>query len=219
MMRRVLVIAAALLPVFAIPIVAPAQPGQGGQLGIEATPSTIVFGQSTAISGRLRGRDNENVAVALEANPHPYTRGFQPVGTAVTDARGDYSFRVLPRLNTRYRVVAQRTPPETSDEVAVSVRIRVSIRLSDSTPRRGSLVRFSGGAAPEHDGRIARIQRRTSTGEYRTVARARLADAGDARSTYSRRLRVRRDGVFRVLVPSDGDHATGTSRARAIRVH
>jgi hypothetical protein len=219
MMRRALATCAVLALALAVPVLSPAQPGQGGQLGIQARPDTITFGQSTTISGKLRGRDNENVATVLQENPHPYTGGFQNVATTTTDSNGDYSFRVAPNRNTRYRVVAQRTPAETSDEVFVQVRIRVSIRLSDSTPRRGALVRFSGSAAPEHDGRLARIQRRTSTGDFRTVARTALRDAGDERSTYSRRLRVRRDGVYRVLVPADGDHATGTSRARTIRVH
>ena len=218
-MPRVLVICAVVAAALAVPVLAPAQPGQGGQLGIQARPATVTFGQSTAISGKLRGRDNENVTVALEGKPFPYTGAFEEVATTTTNANGDYSFRVVPTRNTRYRAVARRTPAETSDEVLVQVRIRVSIRLSDSTPRRGALVRFSGSAAPEHDGRVARIQRRTSTGAFRTVARTALQDAGDARSTYSRRLRIRRDGVYRVLVPGDGDHATGTSRARSIRVH
>lgn len=218
-MGRLLAISATALLALCVPVLAPAQQPRGGQLSIQASPSTVTFGQATTISGRLKGRGNEGVAVALEENPHPYTAGFTEIAATVTNARGEYSFRVAPNRHTRYRTVARRTPPETSRERLVEVRIRVSIRLSDPTPRRGALVRFSGSAAPEHDGRIARIQRRTSTGDYRTVARTLLRDAGDLRSAYSRRLRVRRDGVYRVLVPADGDHATGTSRARSIRVH
>ena len=52
-----------------------------------------------------------------------------------------------------------------------------------------------------------------STGSYRTVARATLADTGGACSSYARRLRIRSDGVYRVKVPSgDADHSTGISR-------
>ena len=97
--------------------------------------------------------------------------------------------------------------------------MRVSLRLSDSTPRRGQLVRFSGSVAPAHDGRVVYIQRRTSTGAFRTVGRTTLADAGTSRSVFSRRMRVRSDGVYRARVLGDPDHETGTSATRTATVH
>jgi hypothetical protein len=62
------------------------------------------------------------------------------------------------------------------------------------------------------------LQRRGSGGSYRTVARTGLPEAGEARSTYSRRLRVFRDGVYfaRVL---GGGHLAGTSRRRRIDLY
>ena len=99
------------------------------------------------------------------------------------------------------------------------MRIKVGVRVSDRTPRRGSRVRFSGSVFPAHDGRTALIQRRTRTGSFRTVVRTRLRDAGTARSTYSRRLRIYRDGVYRVKVAGDGDHANGFSSRKSIDVH
>ena len=51
-----------------------------------------------------------------------------------------------------------------------------------------------------------------------TIARPLLRDAGTARSTYSRRVRVFRDGVYRVKVAGDADHVNGFSRARSINV-
>jgi hypothetical protein len=218
-MSRILAVTAAALLALALPVLAPAQqPPRTGDPSISASPETVTFGSATTISGKLRGRDREGVVIVLERNPHPFA-GFTEVGTATTNSRGQYSFRVTPERNTRYRVTARRTPPEMSAEVLVRVRIRVSIRLSDSTPRRGAQVRFSGSAVPAHDGRLVRIQRRTATGTYRTVARTRLRDAGDVRSAYSRRLRIFSDGLYRVHVSGDADHATGVSRVRALRVH
>jgi hypothetical protein len=47
-----------------------------------------------------------------------------------------------------------------------------------------------------------------------------LRDAGDERSRYSRRIRVRSTGTYRVVVVSnDGDHVNGISRPRRLRVH
>jgi hypothetical protein len=102
----------------------------------------------------------------------------------------------------------------------VAVRIRVTRRVSDRTPRVGTRVRFAGTACPEHDGQLAYIQRRTSTGAYRTVARTTLRDTGGVCSKYARKIRVRRDGTYRVRVRSnDQDHITGTSRRIRLDAH
>jgi hypothetical protein len=71
---------------------------------------------------------------------------------------------------------------------------------------------------PQHDGRLVEIQKRRRDGSYKTISHARLRDAGDARSRYSRRVRIRRGGVYRVRAPADTDHATGLSRGRRISV-
>jgi hypothetical protein len=196
------------------------QPGhQGGpnegNLSISAT-SPVVWGRSTTVTGKLTATNpNSGVAVDLQADPYPFEdNGFGTVASGTTDANGDYRLTAKPTSHTRYRAVAKASPPVTSAATTVLVRIRVTFAVSDSTPRAGSLVRFSGTACPEHDGARASIQRRTSTGSYRTVARATLADTGGACSSYARRVRVRSDGVYRVRVESgaDADHSTGTSR-------
>jgi hypothetical protein len=223
--RPLAALAGTLAVALSLPLVAGAShvpghnPPQGGQLSIRASSDPVTFGRSTVISGRLAGNINVGVVVELQENPFPFSGGFRTTATTTTNARGEYSFTVRPNRNTRYRVVARSVPPETSGELLVEVRVRVGLRVSDSTPARGQLVRFSGGVAPEHDGRIVYIQRRTSTGSYVTVARTRLRDAGTERSVYSRRLRVFRDGVFRARVLGHDDHATGTSRRRGLDVH
>lgn len=109
-------------------------------------------------------------------------------------------------------------PPPLAPPPPPATAISVTFRVDDPRPRRGQRVRFFGSVRPPHDGGIVRLQRRGSNGRYRTVARARLRDAGDARSTYSRRLRVFRDGVYRARVPADADHLAGTSRRRRVNV-
>ena len=83
---------------------------------------------------------------------------------------------------------------------------------------RPALVQFAGSVFPAHDGRLALIQRRSSTGRFVTVARTALRDAGDARSSYSRRLRISSDAVYRVKLPGDADHINGFSRLRTVNV-
>jgi hypothetical protein len=196
-------------------------PGQGSADVSIAATSPIVWGKSTAITGSVRGAA-AGVLVDLQSDPFPYSDSeWAKDLTVPTDAKGDYRFNPLPKLNTRYRVVAQTAPPVTSTAATVLVQIRVKFGVSDSTPRRGSLVTFSGTACPAHDGNLVYIQRQSSTGSFGTVARTRLADAGATCSKYSRRLRVYSDGVYRVKVSSaaDGDHMTGVSRRISLDAH
>ncbi len=93
--------------------------------------------------------------------------------------------------------------------------MKVSRRVSDRTPTRGQPVTFSGFVSPAHDGRQVYIQCRNSDGRFVTVAQATLTDAGAERpmsSAYTRTLRIYRDGTFRVMVRSDGDHMRNVSR-------
>jgi len=94
----------------------------------------------------------------------------------------------------------------------------ITLQVSDRTPERGSRVRFFGSVRPQQDGRRVQLQRRARGGSYRTVARIRLSDAGGSRSKFSKRLRMRADGVFRARLPADDDHRTGTSRKRRVNV-
>ena len=215
--------AAALTALAVAPGAAPGQnpkpPRNAPGLTLDVRPSTIVFGENVTVSGRLSGTSSDrNVLVRLEADAsRPYGDAYAPTGaTTRTAPSGNYSFTVAPAQNTQYRAVAESSPPLTSGARLVLVRTRVGLVVSDATPRRGQRVRFSGTVAPAHDGATALIQRRTSTGAFATVARATLRDAGDARSRYGRRIRIRRDGVYRVKVRGDADHVNGFSRERAI---
>jgi hypothetical protein len=190
------------------------------QITVSATPTTITYAQTTDVSGKVTGALKANQKVTLEANPAPYTGGYDDLATAFADANGDYRFTgVKPLLNTRYRVSTGPVPQGTSSELLVKVRIKVVLRLSDRTPRRGQRVKFYGTAAPEHDGRLVYIQRRSNTGRWRTVSRTALRDAGTELSEYSKRIRVRRNGTYRARVYGDGDHVTGTSGRKHARVH
>jgi len=217
--------ALALVLVCAGPAVAakPPKPPKGQpnpNLTIKASAAAVTFGRTVTISGTTKGMA-AGTTVEVHQNPYPYT-GFKPTGkTGVVDPTGNYSIAgVLPQLHTQYKVVAKTSPPQDSANAFVRVRLRVSFKVSDSTPKKGAKVRFFGTVAPEHDGKPVLIQRKTSTGAYRTVARTTLLDNGTASSKYSRKLRIRSRGTYRVVVQSlDQDHDNGTSRSRTLRVH
>jgi len=202
-------------------------PGGGGGGGgattisaLDAKPNPLVFGATTELSGRLSGGSAGNVNLRLEIDTsRPYGDVYRtattPAGaplTATSDRNGRFVFSVRPRRNTQYRAVAQTTPPVTSAARLVLVRPHVGLIVSDTTPRAGSRVRFRGTVRPAHDGRNVLIQRQTSAGGFTTIARTVLRDAGSVYSSYSRRIRVNRDGVYRVKLAGDADHVNGFSR-------
>jgi hypothetical protein len=198
----------------------PKGPKPNPNLTVKVSSPTVTFGKSVTFSGTTK-----NIAagttVDLLQNPYPYSGGFKPSGkTAVVDPAGNYSIAgVVPAMNTQYQVSARTSPRTDSGAAFVQVRLRVSFKVSDSTPARGQKVRFSGTVAPAHDGKPVLIQKKTSTG-YKTVARTTLLDNGTATSKYSKSLRIRRSGTYRVVAqPLDQDHLDGTSRSRTLRVH
>jgi hypothetical protein len=186
-----------------------APPG-GNAVTIAANPKSVAFGKATALTGQVVGPNNANVKLTLQSRP-----------TSVADAAGNYSFGVVPLVNTNYQVVAKTKPETTSPVQRVNVRWALTLKLSDSTPKRGTRVRFSGRVRPADPGASVLIQRRTKTGKFRTVTTALLKPSTTAQgeSVYSKRLRIKRSGVYRVRVPGNGEHATATSRKRKIKVH
>ena len=199
---------------------APTGTEPGGPVTLTATPGAVIFGRATTLAGTVTTKKNAGVSVTLQQQPFPYTGAFADVGQATTDANGAFSFPgVAPQVNTRYRAVAKSKPTATSATLEVKVRLAVTRRVSDATVRSGQVVRFSGNAAPAHVGKLVRIQRRTRTGKFRTVAKTLTRAAAGNRSKYRKRVRIKRSGVYRVRVyPADGDHARGTSAQKRIRV-
>ena len=186
--------------------------GGAGNLTLAAQPTTVTFGRAVTLSGKVTGPNAAGRQVTLRSDPFPFDN-FDNAGNATTNAQGDYSLTQSPTLNTRYQA---RSGNEESAIVTVLVRPRVTLRLSDSTPRRGQRVRFSGRVCPDHDGSRVAIQRRTAAG-FRTVARATLREVPGC-SRFARRLTVRRDGTYRAIIRGHNDHATGISPRRRANV-
>jgi hypothetical protein len=222
-MKRVLAIATLLVVGGAVSAATAEQPSNKGSkkppkepanLSLSAAPNPVKFGRSLSLSGKLSGPNADGRTVTLREDPFPFD-ALVNVDSTSSDAQGNYGFVRSPAANTRYQA---RQGGVESEIVTVAVTPRVSLRLSDRTPAAGKRVRFSGRLCPEHDGGSLEIQRRTAPKQWRTVARATLVDAGSC-SSYARRRRVRRDGVFRTFFAAHDDHAAGGSRARRIDVH
>jgi hypothetical protein len=219
-MRRTTVLVA-LAGALALPAVVAAQ-GQNnqGKISIATSAEKVRFGGTATLSGKLTGKKPTAAqTVAVESLAPPYTGAYATVTTVVSDADGNWSAVVTPAATARWRATAQTTPPRTSDEVTVGVKLKVTRRVSDSTPDAGERVRFRGRVRPAHDGATAKIQRLQADGTWTLVATTTLKDAGDVRSRYAKRVKVGADGTYRVRVPApDADHLLGTSRRKTLDV-
>jgi hypothetical protein len=136
---------------------------------------------------------------------------------------GEFAFPVLPVFKAYWAVVAPDIPGrprEASQGYLVAVRRKVSIRTSTRRPRAGALVRVSGFVSPAYapgPDAVATLQRRNRQGGYRDVRSVPMRTAGPV-SSYRVRVRIRRAGVYRVLVPSTATFSQGASVAVAIHV-
>lgn len=225
-MRRVITLAilacAVLAPVVADAAKPPKSPGNVS-LTMVVRPLAVSYRGPVTVTGQRKGPNHGGKPVGLQANPFPF-KGFKTIAVVKTDSKGNYRFATRPRRHTRYRTVTPE--PATiydtvvkSPEALVHVRLRVGIGLSDATPRRGQRVRFFGSVAPKHNGRKVFIQRRRRDGRWRTVARTLTRNATGNKSAYSKRVLIRRSGVYRVRVRGDADHSTGNSGVRRVVVH
>ena len=192
-------------------------PKNDNQVSLGATPVRVLFGRTTVLAGKVTGADHAGKTVTLQEDGYPFD-GFKASKTTTTAAGGDYSFSVIPALNTRYQVVAKTTPDVQSGVVFVQVVPRVSLAVSDGSIKQGTVVRFTGTVAPAHNGGTVLLQRRASSGSWSTIKTLTLAAAGTSRSSYSTSMRVKSTTVYRTVFKADADHGTGKSKPRTVTV-
>jgi hypothetical protein len=164
------------------------------------TPNPLPFGGTTVLAGQLTGTGNGGREVVLQSNPFPYTQGFKAEGNKlVTDAAGNFSFglKTVP-FNTQYRVSLPDKPGVVSPIVVVSVSVLVSTHLGARTVHRGSKLTFSGALRPAVDGTPIAIQKQNSKGTWVTVAGTVARHNSSTSSVYSKRVKIRRGGKYRV---------------------
>jgi hypothetical protein len=185
----------------------------------------VLLGTPVTINGALvNGAADAGRQVQLYERraPFPGTWAVLQEGVAGTD--GSYAFTVTPPRKAYYSVVAPATATagrQASPGFLVAVRRKVSIKVSDRTPRKNQLVRFSGFISPSYPlgpSSVATLQRRDHTGAFANV-KAVLLKAAGAYTSYRARIHVRRSGAYRVYVPPSTFLSSGASVAIVVRVH
>jgi hypothetical protein len=186
-----------------------------------ATPNPLAFGATTTLAGQLTGTGNAGREIQLQSNPFPYTQGFKQVGNAlITDPAGNFSFglQAVP-FNTQYRVLLPDNLEVVSPIVVVSVSIRVGTTLGTTTVTRGHQLTFKGSVTPAVDGTPIAIQKLNGS-NWVTVAGTAARHSTTTKSTYSKKVTIKRGGHYRVYVGvANGQYVPATGREIVIHTH
>ncbi len=188
-------------------------------LAFAGSPNPVRAGGSTTLSGQLSGTGNAGRQVVLQANPYPYTQGFQTIADPhVTGTTGGFSFPILSvPVNTQFRMLLASRSDIASPIVFVGATARVTTSTSVQRGRRSGVIRFRGSIAPEVDGQEVLIQR-FSSGAWRTLGTTSARNAGSSRSRYDKRVRSRSGGRFRVLANLEGPYSPSAGATKRLRV-
>jgi hypothetical protein len=182
---------------------------------LAATPNPIRIGSSTTLSGVLSGTGNANRQVQLQANPWPYTGGFQPVGNnVVTDALGGFAISLLSvSLNTQYRVLMPAKPTVVSPIVVLGTLNKVTRHAKVRRGEKRGRIHFFGRIRPALDGAPVYIQK-LRRGIWVNIKQTSARHTNKGYSRYSTRVRQRRGGRYRVVVvDATGAHSPTVSRS------
>ncbi len=184
-------------------------------LTLESAPNPVLYKRPAILRGVLTGTNNASRPIVLQANPFPYTLGFQNASNPqLTAADGAFAFPVLEvPLNTQFRVLVAERPEIVSPIVSVGVAVRISTNVTrQRLPRSGGRVRFFGRVSPARPGAQIAIQKQRGNG-WVTVAGSITRSAGSAFSRYGKTIRVRRGGNYRVFVSNlDGNYVSNAGR-------
>jgi hypothetical protein len=188
-------------------------------LTLGAAPDPVSLNRPVTVSGTLSGTNNANREVVLQWNPFPYTQGFVNASNPqVTNAQGIFAFPLLSLpVNTQFRVLMTDRPDVASPIITVYSKVRLTTHLRTHRTSRGKIVRFYGSVMPANDGAQFAIQR-FSKGHWRTVSGGITHHRSAASSHYSKRIRIRHAGSYRVFVAIvNGQYASSVGRTVHLR--
>jgi len=183
-------------------------------LTINSSADPIPFGQSTTISGVLKGGANEKVTLLSHPRgPLPFTK----MGETSTNGNGEYSFLEQPQQNTSYRVTGAGL---SSAVLFEGVKYVLTAGVSATSVQSGQTLTFTGTAVPthpEHPGHVVYLERENAFGGGFHVV-----DVGTVEpdSAYSITHPVFGSGkqVYRVRVPGDPQNQAVSSSTFTIEV-
>jgi hypothetical protein len=180
-------------------------------------------GWSAAHRRAIDGTGDAGSAVVLQADPFPFTTGFQIVGDpGLATATGGFAFDVgSVGVTTEFRVVGVGSgQPLVSDTLTEFVRVAVTMSVTHSQARGGAPeISVSGAIRPAEVGARVSVQRLVG-GSWMLVAATKSAAAASDSSAYAITLHPLHSGLYRVFEASvEGGHLSNCSASMTVRVH
>jgi hypothetical protein len=185
-------------------------------VSLAATPNPIHAGAATVLAGVLSGTGNGNRQVQLQANPWPYTSGFQPApNNQVTDANGNFSFPLLSvAVNTQYRVLMPARPDVVSPIVVLGTTVKVTRHAKVRRGNRRGRIHFWGTVRSAQGTAIVVVIQKRHGGTWVNIGQTTARDTGKGFSRYSGHIRQKHGGRYRVAaLDSSGAHSPSVSRS------
>jgi len=187
---------------------------------------TTGYGKGAEVTGRLATNAGDAVSGAtlcVKMETIGVDRQAAAVGALVTDAQGEYRYRLKPGPNRRVVIGYRHDAHQVARDVRAYTRVEPTLTISPPKVRNGQRVRLFGRLPEPRAGHRVVVLQANAPGAKRwiTFRRASTDAAGAYRSAYrfsstSRRTRYR----FRVLVPRQSGYpwAEGHSRPAAVVV-
>jgi plastocyanin len=172
---------------------------------LQAGTSTIVYGNSTTISGAVTNQlTNEPVTLSSQ----PYGKGTQSIATTSTSANGAFSFPVSPTIQTSYQAHWRTT-------ASPSVSVNVAPRVGFGQSGRYYVAKVTSDIG--YAGHYVWVQRKAPYGSFRNVRRIFLGSA--SRAVFRVNL-PRGRSILRLVLPASeagAGYVQGFSRLIAVR--
>ena len=170
-------------------------PAPAPSVVLTGTPTTITFGTSAVLRGTVTSGSTRvaNAAVTIEQSAGT---GWAAVTSTTTTTDGSFAVTVTPSSSTRYRATTTGAAPAYA---TVSVRPRITNRLSYAAARGGTKVTIATVVTPRKAGATVRVQKLVGT-SWRTVASARLGTTSSALVTVG--TFAAQTARYRVVLPA-----------------
>jgi hypothetical protein len=187
-------------------------------VSLAATPNPIRIGAGSTLAGTLSGTGSAGRRVQLQANAWPYTTGFVGglVNDQITKTDGTFAFTVFPvNVNTQYRVLMPAKPAVVSPIVVLGTVAHVTRHAKVKRGDKRSRVRFTGRIRPALDGAAVVLQKLRKAG-WASIAQTNAVHTSKGYSRYSKRIRQKRGGRYRLVVVH-GAHSPTISKSIRLR--
>jgi hypothetical protein len=187
-------------------------------LTISASANPGVLGGPLKILAAIQGTGGSGSAVVLQANPFPFTGGFQIVGSpGLASTSGLFEFEVgSVGVTTEFRVVGVGSgQPLVSETLTEFVQLGVTMSVS-----RGSTgIRVAGLIHPAEVGARVSVQRLVGS-RWMLVAATKSQAAAPDSSSYEIILHPTHSGRYRVYAASvEGGHLGTSTLGTTVHVH